>query len=77
MTLLGRAAVSYLVVLTKADLVKPPALARLDDELGGELRSTVGALPRAHATSSAKGTGIDTLRARLAMLAEQIGGEAS
>ncbi len=76
-TLLARAAVPYLVVLTKADLVKPVALARLEDELGSELRSTVGALPRPHATSSAKGTGIDTLRARLAMLAEQTGGEAS
>mgnify|MGYP006295090357 FL=1 len=74
--LLARAAVPYLVVLTKADLIKPPQLARLEAALADELRAKVGALPRAHATSSAKGLGVDTLRARLAMLAEVRRGEA-
>jgi GTP-binding protein len=68
--LLAKAAVPYLVVLTKADLVKPPALAGLEAELADELRTKPGALPAAHATSAARGTGIDTLRARLAMLVE-------
>jgi len=68
--LLAKAAVPYLVVLTKADLVKPPALVALERELAAELATKPGALPAAHATSSAKGKGIETLRARLAMLAE-------
>jgi len=70
MGLLGRAAVPYLVVLTKADLVKPSALAGLEHRLTESLRARPGALPLPHATSSAKGLGLDTLRARLAMLAE-------
>jgi len=68
--LIAKAAVPYLVVLTKADLVKPPALATLETALADELRTKPGALPAAHATSAAEGTGIDTLRARLAMLVE-------
>ena len=69
--LLAKAAVPYLVVLTKADLVKPEALAELEAALAEELRTKPGALPAAHATSAAKGTGIETLRARLAMLVER------
>jgi GTP-binding protein len=72
MGLLAKAAVPYLVVLTKADLVKPKGLARLEQDLARELRGTPGALPAPHATSSAKGTGIETLRARLAMLVETV-----
>jgi GTP-binding protein len=73
MGLLAKAAVPYLVVLTKADLVKPPALAALERGLATELATKPGALPAAHATSAAEGTGIETLRARLAMLAEVLG----
>lgn len=70
MGLLAGAAVPFLVVLTKADLVKPSALARLEEAVGEELRTRPAALPLPHTTSSSKGTGIDTLRARLAMLRE-------
>jgi GTP-binding protein len=73
MDLLAKAAVPYLVVLTKADLVKPPALTALETALADELRTKPGALPAAHATSSAAGAGVDTLRARLAMLVEAVG----
>jgi GTP-binding protein len=73
--LLAKAAVPYLVVLTKGDLVKPPALAELAGELAAELRTMPGALPSAHVTSAAAGTGLDTLRARLAMLVETLQGE--
>lgn len=76
MGLLAKAAVPYLVVLTKADLVKPPALAALEAGLADELETKPGALPAAHATSAAKGGGIDTLRARLAMLVETPLGDA-
>ena len=73
MALLGKAAVPFLVVLTKADLIKPPALAKLEVGLEAELRRTPAALPVPQATSSAKGLGIDLLRARLAMLTERTG----
>ncbi len=72
MALLARAAVPFLVVLTKADLIKPPALAKLVAGLTDELRRTPAALPIPQATSSAKGAGIAELRARLAMLTEQV-----
>ncbi|MEO1090325.1 MAG: ribosome biogenesis GTP-binding protein YihA/YsxC [Pseudomonadota bacterium] len=70
MALLGKAAVPFLVVLTKSDLVKPPALAALTGDLEATLRVTPAALPTPHPTSSAKGVGIETLRARLAMHAD-------
>ncbi len=72
MALLGKAAVPFLVVLTKADLIKPPALTKLLAALGDELKRTPAALPEPQATSSAKGLGIAELRARLAMLTERI-----
>jgi GTP-binding protein len=68
--LLAKAAVPYLVVPTKADLVKATALGALEAALTDELRTKPGALPTPHATSSDDGRGVDTLRARLAMLAE-------
>ncbi|TVQ37345.1 MAG: YihA family ribosome biogenesis GTP-binding protein [Geminicoccaceae bacterium] len=71
MQLLGKAAVPFLVVFTKADLIKPPALAKLLATSEAELRRTAAALPTPAATSSAKGAGIDHLRARLAMLTER------
>lgn len=71
MSLLAKAAVPYLVVLTKADLVKPKALATLEETLTAALRATIGALPAPHATSSTTGAGVDGLRARLAMLTEK------
>ncbi len=69
MELLGKAAVPYLVVLTKADLVKPKALAALETTMAEELRTRIGALVEPHATSSTTGLGIPGLRSRLAMLA--------
>ena len=72
MRLLAEAAVPFLVVLTKADLIKPSALAKLEAELGAELRSTPAALPQPATTSSATGQGIASLRARLAMLTEGV-----
>ncbi|MCW3474830.1 ribosome biogenesis GTP-binding protein YihA/YsxC [Rhodovastum sp. RN2-1] len=70
MDLLDRAAVTYQLVLTKADSVKPAAL--------GAKRAEVAALARKHpaaymdmiTTSSETGLGIAELRAALAALAE-------
>jgi GTP-binding protein len=65
---LDKAAVSYQIVLTKSDKVKP-------DELSGVIAATAAKLakrPAAHpevlATSAATGAGIDVLRAEIAAL---------
>jgi len=71
MDLLDRAAVTYQIVLTKADSVKPPALARKIQEAGQLARSRAAAYPSILATSSETGEGIAVLRAELASLADQ------
>ena len=70
MALMDEAAVSYQVVLTKVDKVKPQHLA----EVGGHdaamrWRSTPAAFARLIATSSQKGSGMEELRAEIAALA--------
>ena len=52
MTLLGRAAVPFEVVLTKADLLKPAELEALEAEVGKRLERQAAALPYLFATSS-------------------------
>jgi GTP-binding protein len=69
MTMLGEAAVAYQLVLTKADLVRPGALADLVDGLRADLARRPGAHPEIIATSAREGTGIERLRAALATLA--------
>jgi len=69
MDLLDKAAVIYQLVLTKADDVKPRALAAKQDEATALARQHPAAFPTVIATSSSAGTGIDTLRASLATLA--------
>jgi GTP-binding protein len=66
MKLLARAAVPYLVVLTKADLLRPVDLEARLAELRAELAHTPGALPEPLATSAKTRLGIDRLRAELA-----------
>lgn len=65
MELLDTAAVSYQIVLTKADKIKPPAAARLLEETQNEIRKHPAAYPEVVATSSEKGTGLDELRAAI------------
>ncbi len=71
---LDTAAVSYQIVLTKADKIKPGALKRLI----GETEAAVARHPAAHpvclATSAETGAGLPELRAALAALAEPAGG---
>jgi GTP-binding protein len=71
MDLLDRAAVVYQVVLTKADKIKPPQLARLITETKDALTKRVAAHPEIIATSSEKNMGVDLLRAELCILATQ------
>lgn len=68
MDLLDRAAVTYQLVLTKADGVKPGALARKQDAVGALIRKHPAAHPELTTTSSDAGLGMETLRAELAGL---------
>ncbi len=67
---LDQAAVSYQAVLTKADKVKPPALAAVRGALEAELARHPAAHPQVPVTSARTGAGIAALRAALAALAE-------
>ena len=69
MAMLGEVAVAYQLVLTKADLVRPGALAELIESLRADLARKPGAHPEIIATSAREGTGIERLRAELATLA--------
>ncbi len=66
MDLLDRAAVTFQLVLTKADGVKPTALAAKEEEARGLARAHSAAYPEVITTSSETGSGIPALRAALA-----------
>lgn len=70
MDLLNRAAVAFQLVLTKADGVKAPALAKKIRETEALTLSQAAAFPRILSTSSDTGDGIAELRAELASLAD-------
>ncbi len=63
MSLLDKAAVSFQVVLTKADKIKPSALEALTDATLGASRIHPAAYPQVIATSAEKGLGLPELRA--------------
>ncbi|UUP18487.1 putative GTP-binding protein EngB [Nitratireductor thuwali] len=65
MDLLDQAAVSYQVVLTKADKIKPPAVVKLVDQTLAQLKKRAAAFPELIATSSEKGEGVENLRATI------------
>jgi GTP-binding protein len=69
MELLDRAAVTFEVVLTKTDGVKPAALARKIAEVEALVRAHPAAYPTHAVTSSETGAGIEALRADMAELA--------
>jgi len=69
MDLLDRAAVTYQIVLTKADGVKPPALAAKEAKVAELARKHPAAYMTVLTTSSETGQGIPELRAALALLA--------
>lgn len=70
MTMLDQAAVSYQVVLTKADKISPPALETLTGASLEILRKHPASHPALLATSSEKRLGLDGLRAEIALLRE-------
>ncbi len=69
---LDLAAVSYQAVLTKADKVKPQALAAVRGALEAELARHPAAHPHIPVTSARTGAGIAELRAALAALADTV-----
>jgi GTP-binding protein len=69
MGLLDRAAVTFQLVLTKTDGVKPPALARKIAEVEALAKKHPAAHPQVIATSSETGAGIPELRGAIAELA--------
>ena len=70
MQMLDRAAVSYRLVLTKADKVKATDLAAVSDQTAAEARKRPAAHPEVIATSSEGGMGIAELRAAVLEAAE-------
>ena len=69
MDLLDQAAVTYQLVLTKADSVRPTALGRKTEEVRALAAKHPAAYPHVLATSSETGLGIEALRAMVASLA--------
>jgi GTP-binding protein len=67
--LLDRAAVTFQIVLTKADDMKPGALLRKQNEVAALVRKHPAAHPEVITTSSETGLGIPELRATVAGLA--------
>ena len=64
--MLDTAAVSYQLVLTKADKIKPPAIRRVTEATEAFAAKRAAAFPQVIATSSEKGLGMDELRAAIA-----------
>lgn len=64
--LLDRAAVSYQIVLTKADKIKPPALARLMEATARMIARRPAAFPEIFGTSAEKGHGLNEMRQAIA-----------
>jgi GTP-binding protein len=69
MDLLDKAAVTFQIVMTKADGLKPPGLARKLAELSGLARTHAAGFPEVLITSARSGLGIPETRAAFAALA--------
>ena len=67
LSLLDKAAVSYQIVLTKADKIKVAGLPRLIEETREKIKKRPAAFPGVIATSSEKAEGLDDLRAAIAL----------
>jgi GTP-binding protein len=68
---LGQAAVSYQIVLTKCDQVKPEELAERREAVQAAVRKRPAAFPEILATSARNGDGIADLRAAIARLVRE------
>jgi GTP-binding protein len=71
MDLFDRAAVSFQLILTKADGLKPDRLARKLAEIQAAVKTHAAAFPEVIVTSSRTGAGIEALRAGLAGFAQK------
>ena len=69
MTLLDASAVSWAVVITKADKLKPAALEAVGNDTRSRITTHVAAFPELFVTSAEAATGIAELRAHLGALA--------
>jgi GTP-binding protein len=69
MEVMDEAAVSYQVVLTKTDKIKPHELADIERATADQLSTHPAAFPALLSTSSQSGAGIPELRAQIARLA--------
>jgi GTP-binding protein len=65
LSLLDKAAVSYQIVLTKADKLKAAEVTAVVEKTAKQIAKRPAAFPRVLATSSEKGTGIPELRAEI------------
>ncbi len=65
LSLLDKAAVSYQLVLTKGDKIKPPAVDKLVADTLEKIRRRPAAYPEVLATSSEKAEGLEALRAAI------------
>jgi GTP-binding protein len=73
LALLDEAAVSYEIVLTKADAVKPAELATTVDKVAAAVRKRPAAYPDVLTTSARSGAGLAEMRAAVArLLAEKL-----
>jgi GTP-binding protein len=70
MDALDLAAVSYQIVLTKADKLKPAEVEKVTAETAKAIAKRPAAFPRVIATSSEKGAGLPELRAEIAASCE-------
>ena len=70
MTMLDKAAVSYQIILTKSDKIKPTELAATMTKVEAVARTHVAAFPEVLATSAETGGGIPELRAAIVAAAE-------
>jgi len=70
MALLDKAAVSYQLVLTKADKIKPSELEQVLEATSAAARARSAAFPQVLATSAEKGDGIPELRAAVVLAGE-------
>jgi GTP-binding protein len=70
--LLDEAAVTYQVVLTKTDKIKPSECTRVMEKVAAAISKHPAAFPGIHATSSETGAGIAELRAEIAGLVETL-----
>ena len=73
MRLLDESAVSYQVVLTKADKIKPGELQAVSEQTQATLVEHPAALADVVATSAAKGAGINDLQVAIATLVRELG----